>query len=172
MPNTINKSQPTCQYHNTLDWQYTLSIWIQNSNQHLWHLTTAHGSWLRLTLRHADHPFWINSLYRNIKISIQPFHGWLETTSPSKDQLHPLSVHSLVAVLQAPNIVTASMEQCSKAYSFLRVHIIMATSPQQVMPSSTLMLSLLPLMTKRWMTRTYLSLLMLSYIYKLMYSLN
>ena len=27
-------------------------------------------------------------MYRNIKFSIWPFHGWLETTSPSKDRLH------------------------------------------------------------------------------------
>ena len=52
----------------------------------------------------------INGMYRNIKFSIRLFRGWLETTSPSKDRLHPQSGHSLVAVLQEPNIVTASTE--------------------------------------------------------------
>jgi len=52
----------------------------------------------------------INEMYRNIKFSIRLFRGWLETTSPSKDRLHPQSGHSLVAVLQEPNIVTASTE--------------------------------------------------------------
>jgi hypothetical protein len=52
----------------------------------------------------------INGMYRNIKFSIRLFRGWLETTSPSNDRLHPRSRHSLVAVLQEPNIVTASTE--------------------------------------------------------------
>ena len=33
----------------------------------------------------------INGMHSNIKFSIQLFHGWLETTSPSKDRLHPQS---------------------------------------------------------------------------------
>ena len=85
--------------------------------------------------------------------------------SPPKDQLYLESVHFLVVVLQEPNIVTASTELFSKACSFSRVCIIMAIYPQQVMPSSTLMLWLLSLMMKRQITRTYPNLLMLSCIY-------
>jgi hypothetical protein len=51
-----------------------------------------------------------NNFNRNIKINIQPFREWLETTLPSKDQLHLPSAHSLVVVLQAPNIATALTE--------------------------------------------------------------
>ena len=52
----------------------------------------------------------INEMYRDIKFSIQLFRRWLKTTLPSMDQLHPQRGHSLVAVLQEPNIITASME--------------------------------------------------------------
>ena len=55
---------------------------------------------------------------RNIKSSTQRFHGWLETTSPSKVQLPHPSVHFLVVVLQAPSPETASTEKFSKNYSF------------------------------------------------------
>jgi hypothetical protein len=46
----------------------------------------------------------------------------------------------------------------------LNMHIAMATSQQQAMLSSTLMSSLLPSMMKRWMTKTFLSLMILNYI--------
>src|SRR6266566_8299135 len=76
----------------------------------------------------------INSLCRNTEFSIQHFHEWLETTSPSKVQLYHMNVHSLVVDLQAPSTETTSAGWFSKAYSFSRVHIVMATSLQQVMP--------------------------------------
>ena len=96
----------------------------------------------------------INSLCRNTKFSIQCFHRWLKTTLPSKVQLHHLNVHSLAVDLQAPSTKTALAGWFSKAYSFSRVHIVMATSLRQVMPSNTLRLSLLPLMIKRMIART------------------
>src|SRR6266576_4991396 len=66
----------------------------------------------------------INSLCRNTKFSIRHFHGWLETTLPSKVQLHHSNMHSLVVDLQAPSTKTALAGWFSKAYSFSRVHIV------------------------------------------------